>query len=124
MKAKNKRVNSTDNTQMLDSEEVANISLLTEKIQNKKLAALVITKDIEIRKRESNILENSKKILELEILNMGLSLNHAQRQIDEDKNIYREYIKNLSEKYGLPEKWGYDPISGEITLETQEKLEQ
>jgi hypothetical protein len=45
-------------------------------------------------------------------------------QIEEKKNVlrktqneYNDYIKSINDKYKLTRQWGYDPESGQVTLD-------
>jgi len=94
----------------LTSSELNQIELEFEKDKYRKLQEKEYDYQLKLKLMEIELLKKDTEILRYKKLNQ-VSLNQQER----DKN--KTFIEGLRKKYKLPEKWGFNPDSGEIKIE-------
>ena len=106
-----------EETVFLIMEEVYKIELLQERKSKINAEIATVAQTIETKRMA---IQN----LELSVLNVKNDMKVMSGQIEEKKNVlrktqneYNDYIKSINDKYKLTRQWGYDPESGQVTLD-------
>ena len=98
----------------LELDRINNI-ILERKLLNTESS--IIAQKIECKKKDIRLLELQIELLKRDINDFSSQISNKS-QLDNDlKSKYSEYIKLLTEKYNLPDKWGFHPETGEIVVD-------
>jgi len=71
------------------------------------------------KKKIDLIIDNFKlkiKIAEYEKTILDKAICESESLRNSSKNDYEDWVKRISDKYGLPDKWSYLPETGEVVL--------
>ena len=81
----------------------------------------LIDKEIEVAKLKSELAETQLNLLSANYTLKRKELEELKKSLKEqldkkrDKNeVYKEFTKKIKEDLKLPERWGFDPETGEI----------
>ena len=66
------------------------------------------------------VMQSKIKILHYEKVLQRQSVTSAEKSIDDQRKAKVSLLNSLKDTYKLPDKWGYDEISGEIFRDNEE----
>lgn len=84
----------------IDSLELKNLELLSDKL-----------------KKELTLLSANYTLKNKEIEEINVKILDAKNKLEKKKEEHGEFINKIRDKYCLNEKWGFDPITGEVINE-------
>jgi hypothetical protein len=105
----NKKFLTPDEVRILES----NFSIQKDKVNRIEL----MRKDYVIFQYKIELLKKELKILELEAEKQQRNIGDREQELKILKDTHKLLNTELKQKYDLPEKWGFDPESGEIKTE-------
>lgn len=84
------------------------------KILETNMKLKIIELEILANKKDIDIVEYKRKLLEVDKEKLNLRLNALNQETVKEKESYNQFVKGIKEKYKLSGNWGYNPETGEI----------
>lgn len=92
-----------------------------EKINEFDIERKLVDKDVEISKLKRELAEREQKLISAnytlktrELEELRVSENEFIAKRSDELKKRKEYIEKIKSDHGLSQKWGYDPLTGEI----------
>jgi len=105
----------------LDEDDHKELILSLEQMRSAQLKAENFQKAIQIKRLGLQITQTQ---VNAEIKELNLRAQHDQEKAEAIRAKYNKLVRDLTEKYDLPDKWAYDETTGEISIIEIEEQEE